>query len=196
MEASVAHVTDLFLVYISAAFAMLGSCAMFFVIDVLGKLFSSTMGQQMRATMLSVFYLEVSGLTFAVDSVRAALAQVSVFFLAYTSAVFAVLGLHAMFFIDFLGKLFSSLGTEAGDDAVHLQPPGQQPLSAVDSVMATVAQVFDLFLVYTPKSLRDAQFPRHVLIHVLGKLFCTLMYQSLTTSSPSSTARSAACSSL
>ncbi len=45
MEASVAHVTDLFLVYTSAVFAMLGSCAMFFVIDVLGKLFSSTMGQ-------------------------------------------------------------------------------------------------------------------------------------------------------
>ena len=82
MEASVAHVTDLFLVYTSAAFAMLGSCAMFFVIDVLGKLFSSPMGQQMRATMLSVFYLEVSGLTFAVDSVRATLARVTDFFLA------------------------------------------------------------------------------------------------------------------
>ena len=77
MEASVAHVTDLFLVYTSAAFAVLGSSAMFFVIDVLGKLFSSTMGQQMRATMLSVFYLEVSGLLFAVYSARATVARVT-----------------------------------------------------------------------------------------------------------------------
>ena len=87
---------------------------MFFIIDVLRKLFSTLM-YQTRATMLSVFYIEVSGLLFAFNP-----------------------------------------------------------------VMATVAQVFDLFL-YTPKSLCDAQFPRHVLIHVLGKLFCTLMCQSWAT---------------
>ena len=169
-----AQVTDLFLVYTSAALVMLGSCAMFFVIDVLGKLFSSTMGQQMRATMLSVFYLEVSGLTFAVDSVRAALAQVSVFFLAYASAVFAVLGLHAMFFIDFLGKLFSSLGPDAGDDAVHLLP-GQQPAQR-RRLHEGHCGTGVLFLVYT-----YAAFARLVLramffiSDVLGKLFSSLM---------------------
>jgi len=36
------------------------------------------------------------------------------------------------------------------------------------------------FIVYTPKSLCDAQFSRHVLIDVLGKPFCTLTYPSLT----------------
>ena len=63
-----------------------------------------------RATILSVFYLQVSGLLFAVDSVRASAAQVTDLFLVYTSAAFAMLGLRAMFFIsDVLGKLFSSL---------------------------------------------------------------------------------------
>merc|ERR1712232_1136180 len=66
-----------------------------------------TRKSQLRATML---FLEVSDLLFAVDSVSAIVAQVNDLFLAYTSAVFAMLGLRAMFFIiDVLVKLFSLL---------------------------------------------------------------------------------------
>ena len=92
-----ARVTNFFLVYASAAIAMLGLRAMFFV-GVLGKLFSlmdqllSSLMDQMRATMLSIFYLQVSGLLSAVDSVRATVAR---FFLVYTSAAIATLGLRA-----------------------------------------------------------------------------------------------------
>lgn len=67
---------------------------------------------QMRATMLFlvVICLEVSDILFAVDSVSAIVAQVPDLFLAYTSAVFAMLGLRAMFFIvDELVKLFQFL---------------------------------------------------------------------------------------
>lgn len=67
---------------------------------------------ELRATMLFlvVCCLEVSDLLFAVDSVSAIVAQVNDLFLAYTSAVFAMLGLRAMFFIiDVLAKLFSLL---------------------------------------------------------------------------------------
>lgn len=67
---------------------------------------------QWRATMLFlvVVCLEISDLIFAVDSVSAIVAQVSDLFLAYTSAVFAMLGLRATFFIiDVLVKLFSLL---------------------------------------------------------------------------------------
>lgn len=67
---------------------------------------------QTRATMLFlvVCCLEVSDLLFAVDSVSAIVAQVNDLFLAYTSAVFAMLGLRATFFIiDVLVKLFSLL---------------------------------------------------------------------------------------
>merc|ERR1719487_903229 len=67
---------------------------------------------EMRATMLFlvVICLEVSDILFAVDSVSAIVAQVPDLFLAYTSAVFAMLGLRAMFFIvDELVKLFSLL---------------------------------------------------------------------------------------
>mmetsp|Transcript_17767 Transcript_17767/g.31779 ORF Transcript_17767/g.31779 Transcript_17767/m.31779 type:complete len:469 (-) Transcript_17767:42-1448(-) len=67
---------------------------------------------QMRATMLFlvVICLEISDLLFAVDSVSAIVAQVNDLFLAYTSAVFAMLGLRATFFIiDVLVKLFSLL---------------------------------------------------------------------------------------
>ena len=59
-----ARVTNFFLVYASAAIAMLGLRAMFFV-GVLGKLFSlmdqllSSLMDQMRATTLSVFHLQV-----------------------------------------------------------------------------------------------------------------------------------------
>jgi tellurite resistance protein TerC len=63
-----------------------------------------------RATMLFlvVCCLEVSDLLFAVDSVSAIVAQVNDLFLAYTSAVFAMLGLRATFFIiDVLVQLFS-----------------------------------------------------------------------------------------
>mmetsp|Transcript_14761 Transcript_14761/g.39152 ORF Transcript_14761/g.39152 Transcript_14761/m.39152 type:complete len:321 (-) Transcript_14761:266-1228(-) len=65
-----------------------------------------------RATMLFlvVCCLEVSDLLFAVDSVSAIVAQVNDLFLAYTSAVFAMLGLRATFFIiDVLVRLFSLL---------------------------------------------------------------------------------------
>lgn len=67
---------------------------------------------QLRATMLFlvVICLETSDILFAVDSVSAIVAQVNDLFLAYTSAVFAMLGLRATFFIiDELIKLFSLL---------------------------------------------------------------------------------------
>merc|ERR1719414_2338500 len=67
---------------------------------------------QLRATMLFLVLccLEISDLLFAVDSVSAIVAQVNDLFLAYTSAVFAMLGLRATFFIiDVLVKLFSLL---------------------------------------------------------------------------------------
>jgi len=65
-----------------------------------------------RATMLFlvVCCLEISDLLFAVDSVSAIVAQVNDLFLAYTSAIFAMLGLRATFFImDVLVQLFSFL---------------------------------------------------------------------------------------
>lgn len=67
---------------------------------------------QLRATMLMlvVICIEISDLLFAVDSVSAIVAQVNDLFLAYTSAVFAMLGLRATFFIiDVLAKVFSLL---------------------------------------------------------------------------------------
>jgi len=67
---------------------------------------------QLRVTMLFlvVCCLEISDLLFAVDSVSAIVAQVNDLFLAYTSAVFAMLGLRATFFIiDVLAKVFSLL---------------------------------------------------------------------------------------
>jgi len=67
---------------------------------------------QLRATMLLlvVFCLEISDLLFAVDSVSAIVAQVNDLFLAYTSAVFAMLGLRATFFIiDVLAQMFELL---------------------------------------------------------------------------------------
>jgi len=69
-------------------------------------------GYQTRATMLFlvVCCLEISDILFAVDSVSAIVAQVPDLFLAYTSTVFAMLGLRATFFIiDVLVKLFSLL---------------------------------------------------------------------------------------
>eukprot|EP00931_Biecheleriopsis_adriatica_P005588 TRINITY_DN107081_c0_g1_i1.p1 TRINITY_DN107081_c0_g1~~TRINITY_DN107081_c0_g1_i1.p1 ORF type:complete len:452 (-),score=104.32 TRINITY_DN107081_c0_g1_i1:146-1501(-) len=56
---------------------------------------------EIRATMLFlvVCCLEISDIVFAVDSVSAIVAQVNDLFLAYTSAVFAMLGLRATFFI-------------------------------------------------------------------------------------------------
>merc|ERR1719326_1123049 len=67
---------------------------------------------QKRATMLLlvVICLEISDLLFAVDSVSAIVSAVNDLFLAYTSTVFAMLGLRATFFIiDVLVKLFSLL---------------------------------------------------------------------------------------
>jgi len=77
--------------------------------------FSAVPGSQktkLRATMLVlvVICLEVSDVLFAVDSVSAIVAQVNDLYLAYTSAVFAMLGLRATFFIiDVLVQLFSLL---------------------------------------------------------------------------------------
>lgn len=65
-----------------------------------------------RATMLFlvVICLEISDVLFAVDSVSAIVSAVNDLFLAYTSTVFAMLGLRATFFvIDVLVKLFSLL---------------------------------------------------------------------------------------
>jgi len=65
-----------------------------------------------RATMLFLvcFALNFCDLLFAVDSVSAIVAQVNDLFLAYTSAVFAMLGMRATFFIiDVLVQLFSLL---------------------------------------------------------------------------------------
>eukprot|EP00441_Pelagodinium_beii_P017154 CAMPEP_0197657984 /NCGR_PEP_ID=MMETSP1338-20131121/44962_1 /TAXON_ID=43686 ORGANISM="Pelagodinium beii, Strain RCC1491" /NCGR_SAMPLE_ID=MMETSP1338 /ASSEMBLY_ACC=CAM_ASM_000754 /LENGTH=436 /DNA_ID=CAMNT_0043234477 /DNA_START=92 /DNA_END=1402 /DNA_ORIENTATION=+ len=67
---------------------------------------------EVRATMLFlvVCCLEISDLIFAVDSVSAIVAQVPDLFLAYTSAVFAMLGLRATFFIiDVLVHMFELL---------------------------------------------------------------------------------------
>jgi tellurite resistance protein TerC len=67
---------------------------------------------ELRATMLFlvVCCLEISDLLFAVDSVSAIVAQVPDLFLAYTSAVFAMLGLRATFFIiDVLVQIFTLL---------------------------------------------------------------------------------------
>lgn len=78
------------------------------------KLKQAVAGRQMqtRATMLFlvVCCLEISDILFAVDSVSAIVAQVNDLFLAYTSAVFAMLGLRATFFIiDVLAHMFSLL---------------------------------------------------------------------------------------
>jgi len=65
-----------------------------------------------RATMLFlvVLCLEISDVLFAVDSVSAIVSAVNDLFLAYTSTVFAMLGLRATFFvIDVLVNLFSLL---------------------------------------------------------------------------------------
>eukprot|EP00933_Yihiella_yeosuensis_P075780 TRINITY_DN852_c0_g3_i2.p1 TRINITY_DN852_c0_g3~~TRINITY_DN852_c0_g3_i2.p1 ORF type:complete len:482 (-),score=107.91 TRINITY_DN852_c0_g3_i2:359-1690(-) len=67
---------------------------------------------QTRATMLFlvVCCLEISDVVFAVDSVSAIVAQVPDLYLAYTSAVFAMLGLRATFFIiDVLVHMFTLL---------------------------------------------------------------------------------------
>jgi len=78
--------------------------------------FSRFVGSQSRtetrATMLFLvcFALNFCDLLFAVDSVSAIVAQVNDLFLAYTSAVFAMLGMRAVFFIiDILVELFSLL---------------------------------------------------------------------------------------
>jgi len=65
-----------------------------------------------RATMLFLvcFALNFCDLLFAVDSVSAIVAQVNDLFLAYTSAVFAMLGMRAVFFIiDILVEMFALL---------------------------------------------------------------------------------------
>mmetsp|Transcript_63369 Transcript_63369/g.137940 ORF Transcript_63369/g.137940 Transcript_63369/m.137940 type:complete len:434 (-) Transcript_63369:77-1378(-) len=76
------------------------------------KIFKERPQGQLRATMLFlvVCCLEMSDLLFAVDSVSAIVAQVNDLFLAYTSAVFAMLGLRATFFIiDRLVSIFALL---------------------------------------------------------------------------------------
>merc|ERR1719272_1221983 len=67
---------------------------------------------QTRATMLFLvcFCLNLCDLLFAVDSVSAIVAAVNDLFPAYTSAVFAMLGMRAIFFlIDIMVQLFSLL---------------------------------------------------------------------------------------
>eukprot|EP00933_Yihiella_yeosuensis_P040781 TRINITY_DN3516_c0_g2_i1.p1 TRINITY_DN3516_c0_g2~~TRINITY_DN3516_c0_g2_i1.p1 ORF type:complete len:330 (-),score=65.11 TRINITY_DN3516_c0_g2_i1:81-1070(-) len=73
---------------------------------------SENVEYQTRFTMLFlvVVSLEISDLIFAVDSVSAIVAQVNDLFLAYSSAIFAMLGLRATFFIiDVLVEMFTML---------------------------------------------------------------------------------------
>jgi len=68
--------------------------------------------KERRATMLFLvcFCLNLCDLLFAVDSVSAIVAAVNDLFLAYTSAVFAMLGMRAIFFlINIMVQLFSLL---------------------------------------------------------------------------------------
>merc|ERR1719161_91338 len=59
---------------------------------------------------LVVCCLEISDILFAVDSVSAIVAQVNDLFLAYTSTVFAMLGLRATFFIiDVLVQIWAGI---------------------------------------------------------------------------------------
>jgi len=74
-----------------------------------------------KATMLFlvVLCLEISDILFAVDSVSAIVSAVNDLFLAYTSTVFAMLGLRATFFvIDVLVQLFSLLSTVSPSSSV------------------------------------------------------------------------------
>lgn len=76
------------------------------------RLSSTSQRSETRATMLFLvcFALNFCDLLFAVDSVSAIVAAVNDLFLAYTSAVFAMLGMRAIFFlIDILVHMFSLL---------------------------------------------------------------------------------------
>lgn len=76
------------------------------------RLAGSSQKMEVRATMLFLvcFCLNLCDLLFAVDSVSAIVAAVNDLFLAYTSAVFAMLGMRAIFFlIDIMVQLFSLL---------------------------------------------------------------------------------------
>jgi len=84
------------------------------VVDVVdfSSLSGSNLRMERRATMLFLvcFCLNLCDLLFAVDSVSAIVAAVNDLFLAYTSAVFAMLGMRAIFFlIDIMVQLFSLL---------------------------------------------------------------------------------------
>jgi len=108
---------------------------------------------QLRATMLLlvVICLEVSDMLFAVDSVSAIVAQVPDLFLAYTSAVFAMLGLRATFFIiDVLVRLFSLLkygvsavlvfiGIKLCCDRLYHIPPGIVCVILVSCISCSMA---------------------------------------------------------
>jgi tellurite resistance protein TerC len=76
------------------------------------RLSGSAQRTETRATMLFLvcFCLNLCDLLFAVDSVSAIVAAVNDLFLAYTSAVFAMLGMRAIFFlIDIMVQLFTLL---------------------------------------------------------------------------------------
>merc|ERR1719326_483594 len=76
------------------------------------RLAGSQQRTETRATMLFLvcFCLNLCDLLFAVDSVSAIVAAVNDLFLAYTSAVFAMLGMRAIFFlINELVQMFSLL---------------------------------------------------------------------------------------
>jgi tellurite resistance protein TerC len=78
---------------------------------------------ELRATLLFlvVCCLEISDILFAVDSGSAIVAQVPDLFLAYSSTVFAMLGLRAMFFvIDDLVQTFSLLKYGVGTVLVFI----------------------------------------------------------------------------
>lgn len=107
---------------------------------------------QLRATMLFlvVICLEISDILFAVDSVSAIVAQVNDLFLAYTSAVFAMLGLRATFFIiDVLVRLFSLLkygvgavlifiGVKLCCERLYRIPPGIVCMVLVSSIAGSM----------------------------------------------------------
>lgn len=65
-----------------------------------GKFFVKKQGK-MHVTMLflALFLIECSDIVFAIDSVPAVLAVTSDFFIAYTSNIFAVLGLRSLYFL-------------------------------------------------------------------------------------------------
>jgi tellurite resistance protein TerC len=130
-----------------------------------------------RATMLFlvVICLELSDVLFAVDSVSAIVSAVNDLFLAYTSTVFAMLGLRATFFIvDELVKLFSLLKFGVGivlafvgfkliiGHWYHI-PPGIVVAVLLCSVLGSmIASVIQSELEKRDKNTHDDEVVRHI----------------------------------